>query len=82
MKKKQQSVVPQTRITNPRIGRAITRVRFLTPPDFGVAVDEGSVEGRSFCENIRPGLIAKEVPVGVRKWQSKRRASRTGLVFC
>ena len=61
------------------MGRAITRVRFLTPPDLGVPVEEGFVEGRSSCVKIRAGLIAKEVPVGVRKWQSKRRASRTGM---
>lgn len=67
MKKKQQRVVPQTSSTKASIGRAITRVRFLTPPDFAEAVAEGFVDGRRDCVKIRAGLMAKEVPVGVRK---------------
>lgn len=77
MKKKQHNVVPQRTRTKPRIGRAITRVRLSTPPLPGVAVEDGRVEGRRDSLNIRPGLMPKEEPVGVWKWQLKRTASAT-----
>lgn len=59
----------QSRITNPRIGRAITSAKLTPEPVEGGLMRSTVEDGNSDSLKILVGVMGNARPVGVRKWQ-------------